>query len=177
MLLILGDNLIVVIETLLQLLGAFLVELSDALLSPQVLLLNDKHLLLFGLVELLLDDIGTALVSVRHELGLGVVAVAVGPLEIAVVRRAGGVVGVVGLNEGLGDLSKLGLVVMDDGEGEVLDIGTLELEHKLVVVLEVELNIDVVGSAVTTEESDESFHTSNQGGVGVKLEVLEKFSL
>lgn len=105
----------------------------------------------------------------KHDSMTSVVGKGLGPEHVAGVLDAHSVVGVGGSGEGTNELLNLLLVVGDGVEGEVSDVGTAELVNKLVVILKVKLDIDIVGGLVVAEDGDKALEALNKREVAVGL--------
>jgi len=165
------------LEAFIQFRFAIIVESNDTVVLPHILHLLELGLVLLSLVHLSLDNVTAESISVGNNLGLGVVAVKNSPLNVSVVLRADGVVRVARFTESLLELFKLTLVALNNREGQMFNISTLQFEHKFLVILQVQLNIDIVGTAVTTEQGNEAFKTLDERSVVLSLEILAKVNL
>lgn len=171
------NDFLVSLEALIQIRFAIIVESNDTVVPPHILHLLELGLVLLSLVQLSLDNVTAKSIGVGNNLGLGVVAVKFSPLNVSVELRADGVVRVLRFTESLLEFIKFALVALNNREGQMFNISTLQFEHKFLVILQVQLNIDIVGSAVTTEQGNEAFNTLDERSVVLSLEILAKVSL
>jgi hypothetical protein len=170
---LIGDELVVVKAVAETKLGVNK-ELLDALIFKELLAVDNGLFLLDELLPGLTHIVISLLLGVKGDSDLSVVDEGLGPSDVASVFAAEAVVLVGGHREGTDDLHKFSLVVLDIFLGNVCYVGTAELEHELLKVLEVEFNIDIGGSLIVTEESNETCNSSNERRVVLHLEVVEK---
>lgn len=159
------DDGFVVLKTVFQILLAHFVEIANAEIVPHTFKCFQVVFLLFAVSQLASNKIGTFLEGVGNNLHFGVVAEAHSPFDVAVVFSADSEVRAVGVGESGLKFGQFSLLHLDKGQVEVFNIGATQLVDKFIVIFQVKLNIDVAGSAVTTENSNEGLNTLNEGFV------------
>lgn len=171
------DDGFVVLKTVVQIVFALLVEVANTKIFPHHFKSLQVLFLLVSVSQLTSNEIRTFFESVRNDLHFGVLAEENCPFDVAVEFSADSEVRVRFVGEGRFLFSKFCLLHLDKRQVEVFDIGAFQLVHKFVEIGQVKLNIDVVGGAVTTENSNESFNTFNKGLIVFEFQVLEKLGV
>ena len=154
--------------------GVFVVSIQVLLSDVSENLLETVKCQLLGGESLLVGgDLGLDLVSLENLLSK--VGKVLSPSDEAGEGRADVVVFVTRVGEGIGHSLEVGFVSSDVLQRQSGGVDVSELELQLIVVLQVELDIDVVGEGSISEETDEGLKTSDESDRGVILEDLVSF--